>query len=162
VQRLPGLCQWMQQHGQNLSSLQLGVYGGQSGRTLTQLPCPNLRELDLRYMQVQLSASSTQPGVLHSCTRLTQLLLHHCPFANGHSSLSALSSLVGLQHLAIMAVAHGSTDASLMPPTVLQHLTQLTHLSLCFVVCKLQEAPLIRDFGHPHGGWGHRSIIPPK
>jgi len=21
---------------------------------------------------------------------------------------------------------------------------------------------LIRDFGHPHGGWGHRSIIPPS
>jgi len=30
------------------------------------------------------------------------------------------------------------------------------------VVCQLQEAPLIRDFGHTHGGWGHRSIIPPK
>jgi len=28
------------------------------------------------------------------------------------------------------------------------------------VVRQLQEAPLIRDFGHPHGGWGHRSIIP--
>jgi len=29
------------------------------------------------------------------------------------------------------------------------------------IVCKSQEAPLIRYFGHPHGGWGHRSISPP-
>jgi len=77
VQRLPGLCQWMLHHGQHLTSLRLSAFGAQSGRTLKQLPCPHLRELGLGSMQVQLCGSSTQPGVLHSCTRLTKLLLHY-------------------------------------------------------------------------------------
>jgi len=137
VQRLPGLCRWLLQHGQHPTSLRLRVYGTQSGGILTQLPCPNLRELDLGHMQVQLSASSTQQGVLHSCTRLTKLLLQYCQFADGHSSLAALSALVRLQHLELQgimgAVVSGSTDGSFMPSTALQHLTQLTHMSLRYV-----------------------------
>jgi len=125
VHSLPALCQWMTLHGRHLTSLQLSFSGG----TLTQLPCPNLRELDLGYMQVQLSASSTQLGVLHSCTRLTKLTLVYCRLTDGQSSLAALS-LVGLQHLTIDGVDSGSFDDSCMPSTVLQHLTQLTHLSL--------------------------------
>jgi len=86
-------------------------------------------------MRVQLSASSTQPGVLFSCTRLTKLLLQYCQFVDGHSSLAALSALVELQHLGFImsAVVSGSTDGSFMPSTVLQHLTQLTYLSLRYV-----------------------------
>jgi len=128
VQRLPGLCQWMLQHGQHLTSLWLCV----PDKALTELPCPNLRELDLRDMQVQLSASSTQPGVLHSCTRLTKLSLFRCPLTDRHSSPSALSALVELQHLELHvgAVVSGSTDDGGMPCAVLQHLTKLTHLSL--------------------------------
>jgi len=124
AQRLLGLCQWMQQHGQHLTSLQLGVRYG----TLTQLPCPNLCELDLADIKVQLSASSTQPGVLHSCTRLTKLLLYYCPLTDGHSSLAALSALVALQHLELTMgdVVSESTDGSFIPST----LTQLTHLCL--------------------------------
>jgi len=135
VHRLPGLCQWMLQHGKHLTSLHLSGFGGQSGGTLTQLPCPNLRELDLRDMQLQLSGSSTQPGVLRTCTRLTKLIFIGWPLTDGHSSLSALSALVELQHLALImgAVVSGSTDGSFMPSTVLQHLTQLTHLSLLYV-----------------------------
>jgi len=127
------LGQWMLHHGQHLTSLRLGVFGAQSGGTLTQLPCPNLRELGLLDMQVQLSASSTHPGLLYSCTRLTKLLLHNCQFIHGHSSLAALSALVELQHLnltirAVQLVI--SDDDDFLPSTVLQHLTQLTYLSL--------------------------------
>jgi len=129
VQRLPGLCQWMQQHGQHLTSLQLSAYGTAVGRILTQLPCPNLHKLHLQNMRVQLSASSTQPGVLHSCTRLTKLSLIRCPSTDGHSSLAALSALVGLQHLTVS----GSSDVSALPSIVLQHLTQLTHLYLQYL-----------------------------
>jgi len=130
VQRLRGLRQWMLQHGQHLTSLQLVAPGG----ALTQLPCPNLRELDLAHITIQMSASSTQPGVLHSCTRLTKLLMSYCQFADGHSlccgSLAALSALVGLQHLSIWGDASESTDDGFLPSTVLQHLTQLTALHL--------------------------------
>jgi len=129
VQGLPGLCHWMVQHGQHVTSLQLSAFGAQCERTLEQLPCPHLRELGLGNMQVQLSASSTQPGVLHSCTRLTKLLLHFCQFTDGHTSLAALSSLVRLQHFAMAAVS-GSSDDGGMPSTVLQHLTQLTYMCL--------------------------------
>jgi len=131
VQRLPGVCQWMLQHGQHLTSLDLSVPGG----TLTQLPCPNLRELDLHDMKVQLSASSTQPGVLHSCTRLTKLVLFFCQFTVGHSSLAALSSLVLLQHLhlimsSVQPTVSGFVYETAMPSAALQHLTQLTYLCL--------------------------------
>jgi len=126
VQRLPGLDHWMQQHGRHLTRLQLDALDG----ALTELPCPNLQELYLGDMRVQLSGSSTQPGLLHSCTRLTKLYLVACKFANGHSSLATLSSLVRLQRLTIMAVVSESTDDGGMPSTVLQHLTQLTHLYL--------------------------------
>jgi len=125
VQRLQDLCRWMLHHGQHLTSLQLCGPG-----TLTQLPCPNLRELALGSMRVQLSASSTQPGVLHSCTRLTELFFIFCQFADGHSSLAALSSLVQLQRLTILDAVSEFTDDGGMPSTVLQHLKQLTHLSL--------------------------------
>jgi len=128
VQRLLGVCQWMMNHGQHLTSLQLNVPGG----TLTQLPCPNLRELDLGNMQVQLSASSTQPWVLHRCTRLTKLCLMSCQFDNGHSSPAALSSLVRLQNLTIVTVDSKSTSDTFMPSSVLQHLTQLTRLFLMY------------------------------
>jgi len=130
VQRLPGLSQWMLQHGEHLTSLQLSAFNAESGRTLTQLPCPKLRELDLRCIQVQLSGSSTHPGVLHSCTWLTKLFLVSCRFADGHSSLAVLSSLVGLQHLTIIGVVSKSTDGGFLPSTALQHLTQLTALHL--------------------------------
>jgi len=134
VQRLPGLCQWMQQHGQHLTSLLLSAFGAQSGGTLTQLPCPNLRELDLRKMRVQLSASSIQPGV-HICTRLTKLNLISCCFTPGHIGLAALPALVGLQHLVltmnpIEPTVSGVVCESVLPSTVVQYLTQLTHLSL--------------------------------
>jgi len=131
VQRLLGVCQGMLHHGQHLTSLQLSVLDG----TLTQLPCPNLRELDLGLMRVQLSASSTQPGVLHSCTRLTRLMLIACTLSNGHSSLAALSALKGLQKLTLhmdpfQLPASESADHSFMHSTVLQHLKQLKHLEL--------------------------------
>jgi len=124
AQCLLNLCHWMHQYGQHLTSLQLDAAGG----TLTELPCPNLRELDVDNMRVQLSGSSTQPGVLHSCTRLTKLQLHCNHLVDEHSSLAALSALVQLQHLFLAAVS-GSTDDG-MPSTVLEHLTQLTHLYL--------------------------------
>jgi len=130
VQCLPGLCQWMLQHGQHVTSLRLSAFGTLFGGALAKLLCPNLRELDLNYMRVQLSASSTQPGVLHSCTRLAKLLLQYCHFADGHSSLSALSALVEMQHLTLMGDVSESTNGGFLPSTVLQHLTQLTYLSL--------------------------------
>jgi len=99
---------------------------------LIQLPCPNLRELNLSYIKLQLSGSSTQPRVLHSCTRLNKLLLQYCQFVDGHSSLSALSSLVPLQHLELImgAVVSRPTNDACLPSTLLQHLTELTHLCL--------------------------------
>jgi len=123
-QRLPGLCQWMTHHGQHLTSLQFQIDG-----TLTQLPCPNLRELDLAYMQVQLDASSSQPGVLHSCTRLTKLCFCKCHYIDSRSSLAALTALVGLQHLQLADTLHAADDIW-MPSAVLQHLPHLTYLLL--------------------------------
>jgi len=123
-----GLCQWMTLHGQHLTSLQLQRLGVKG----TQLPCPNLRELDLTFIDVQLGGSSTQPGVLPSCTRLTFLRLNNCYFTSTDdqygSSLAALSVVVNLRHLELM----DGRDAggSWMPSAVLQHLSHLTYLDV--------------------------------
>jgi len=127
-QALPGLCQWMTHHGQHLTSLQLS---GSGDEQLTQLPCPNLRQLDLAYIKVQLDSSSTPPGVLHSCTRLTWLRLDSCYFTNTDenygSSLAALSALVELQHLALLE-NRDAGGSEWMPSTVLKQLPHLTYL----------------------------------
>jgi len=128
VHSLHALCQWITLHGQHLTSLQLSAVD----ENLTQLPCPNLLELDLAFIDVQLGGSSTQPGVLHSCTRLTMLRLDRCYFTSTDeyytNSLAALSALVELQHLGLMDDRDG--DGNWMPSAVLQQLPHLTYLHI--------------------------------
>jgi len=128
-------------HGQHLTSLQLSAVSAVAEVILTQLPCPNLRELDLVFMDVQLAASSTQPGVLHSCTRLTKLEFVECRFINSRNSLAALSALVGLQHLQVEYDMDNEEDDQQLPGTVLEHLTHLTYLFLHDIDARM----LIRD-----------------
>jgi len=125
TQRFMGLQQWMLHHGQHITSVQLSASDG----NLTQLPCPNLRNLKLAYMTVQLGASSMQPGVLHSCTRLTKLQLISCRHTDGRNGLVALSALVSLQHLELQ-ISNSNSAHCQMPSTVFQHLQHLTYLLL--------------------------------
>jgi len=123
-QRFEGLRQWLLHNGQHITCVQLS----QGFATLRHLPCPNLRNLELADMTVQLGASSTQPGMLHSCTRLTKLQLDGCHNTDGQNGLVALSALVWLQHLDLYCRNNRATDQ--MPSTMFQHLQQLTHLDL--------------------------------
>jgi len=122
AQRIMGLHQWLLHHGQHITSVQLGV----GDATLTRMPCSNLRNLELVYMTVQLGASSTHPGVLHSCRWLTRLKLN-CVQTDGQNGLAALSVLVSLQHLELHISSQHSGQLS---STVFQHLQQLTYLAL--------------------------------
>jgi len=69
-----------------------------------------------------------QPGVFHSCTRLTKLRFKDCRYINSHTSLAALSALVGLQHLQLGDDIDADADHDQLPGTVLQHLPHLTYL----------------------------------
>jgi len=124
AQRSMGLQEWMLHHGHHITSVDLSA----GSETLTQLPCPNLRHLKLTFMTMQLGASSTQPGVLHSCMGLTKLHLIACVHA-GQNGLAPLSALVSLQHLELH-ISNNNRARGQMPSTVLQHLQGLTYLAL--------------------------------
>jgi len=108
-------------HGQHLSSLRLRA----PGETLTQLPCPNLLDLDLSGTPLHLGASSTDPGVLHSCSRLTRLRLSNCGYSGRCVGLPELRDL----ELMYNHPRGGAAD-DLVPSTVLQQLQHLTRLHL--------------------------------
>ena len=94
---------WLSHYGQHLRNVQLGGFI----LPLSQLPCPNLRELQLGSgCRVQLAPSQQHPGVIQGCTNLTRLELQcHIDDAREEgASLDGLSSLVHLQHLDIHAL----------------------------------------------------------
>jgi hypothetical protein len=69
-----------------------------STEPLLQLPCPNLRELQLFLCSVQLGPTADgEPGVVDDCTKLTRLELN-CHMMDG-PVIDGLSRLVHLQHL---------------------------------------------------------------
>jgi hypothetical protein len=84
------LCQWMHHHGQHLTSLHLETNEDTPPAQVLQLPCPNLLRAVLYKVPVQLGASSSHPGTLHSCTQLQQLCLDGCLIIDGRSGLAAL------------------------------------------------------------------------
>jgi hypothetical protein len=69
-ERLAAFLGWTVSHGSSLIKLQLTA--GRNNSPIRQLPCANLRELEVDG-HVQLCASSEHLGLLHSCTALTKL-----------------------------------------------------------------------------------------
>lgn len=129
----PSLFQWMQHHGQHLASFGFCGKTRQESPIWALLTCPNLLELHLCRIAVQLGVSGQQPGVVHSCTQLTTLQLHDCSLLGSTLQIiGALSALPGLQHLELLGTVPEDEGVFEQghPSTVLQHLQCLTHLQI--------------------------------
>ena len=127
---------WITHYGQHLRTVHLGGFA----MKLLQLPCPNLRQLQLGSgCSVQLEPSSSYPGVMQGCTNLTRLELQ-CQLSDARGAVyvgpvDGLSSLMHLQHLDVQArkdawrpyALGGLSHATL---SRMQHLTYLRFHSL--------------------------------
>jgi hypothetical protein len=104
---------------------------GPSSRILHLLPCPQLRQLQLKDLHVQLAPSEGCPGVLHDCTGLTSLDLQGCWVPDMHTSMAAIAALPELQSLNMGHIDISDGRGLLLLPE-LQHASQFTRLGLTF------------------------------
>jgi hypothetical protein len=142
-QRYDGLLSWISTHGSSLTKLYLSV----NDSSICQLPCPNLRQLDLSGFSVQLCAGGSSMGLLHSCTALTRLVLRKSTLLDGSAAGLAggvPSAVAQLQHLD-MVYPRGPEGAQEMhqlqqalQDRVFPCLTTLTYLSVRYAHEQLQ------------------------
>lgn len=99
------------------------------------LPCPQLRNLHLEDMSLQLGPSDGCLGVLGECSSLTTLSLRECQIEEGPAGAAAITALPGLHHLAIEIP---DSKEYLFLLAVLQQMAKLTYLSLDY--CSMFEA----------------------
>jgi hypothetical protein len=92
------------------------------------LPCPQLSQLHLKGVTVQLEPADGFPGVLHHCTSLTALELQHCSVKDTQAAATAIAAWSGLRSLILVDFSSVEHDASIAGE--LQLPLQLTHLSL--------------------------------
>lgn len=121
-------------NGQHLRSLKVDRFN----EHLWQLPCSNLKELEIEFCTVQLdpiqlaSYSYSYPGILQSCSGLTRLKLDFCKLLLSFDS-STLAAVPELRHLQLtwLSSAGAAKDPDIMlPDRLLVHLTKLTYLRL--------------------------------
>lgn len=115
--------------------------------SLQELPCQNLKVLDLADMTVQLSPDSrteslplplTHRGVLATATKLTQLVIWDCALLPGDSFAACttlpnlkclvLKGIVPLQRMPEDVILPAVNAPALLPGRVLAQLTSLTRL----------------------------------
>jgi hypothetical protein len=122
---------WLEQHSSSIAHVTQCSFDGQFasclGSELHDLPCPQLRQLHLQEVGVQLGAADGYPGVLHDCTGLTSLALDGCVVQDVPAAAAALAALPELQRLTLSGnVAVGWVCLL----EELPQLTQLTRLSI--------------------------------
>lgn len=76
-----------------------GEYASCTNMHSMTVACPQLRQLQLRDVGVQLGRSDGCPGVLQDCTGLTRLGLQDCTVHDGPAASEVLEALPDLQHL---------------------------------------------------------------
>jgi hypothetical protein len=121
-QETASVLSWLTNNGHHLTRLYINTFP----QPLQQLPCPNLRELQLLQCSVQLAPTADgSPGVIQGCTKLTRLELqcHMLDVVEGRAYDGSLSSLVHLQHLHVGSNSFLGLSVTTLPR--LQHLTYL-------------------------------------
>jgi hypothetical protein len=139
--------QYLAQHGQNVSSINLSMTNPYACETPTSTgpapPTVTLRELPhvmqglhnitFDRLHLQLQPDSGFQGVVRPGTPVKRLQLNRCRLIDGEESLAAaLSLLQGLQHLSCDCINSIGSDsfAFRFPVDALQNLQQLTYLEL--------------------------------
>jgi len=117
---------YLQHHGSHVTSIKM--YGPV---VLEELPpCQHLQQLCLTDCEVQLGPDEGCLGVLASVTGITRLDMEHCECC-GRDAFAALSVLVNLQHLCV--VADGGRDMCELPGMAWSSVQKLTYLELNWV-----------------------------
>lgn len=129
-----GFQSYLQAHGSALTSLDLKPPIVTLPFALLELPCANLRKLQLTDALVQFTATpgSQQQGVLHSCKALTSLSLRNCNVLDTSAQLAGLSVLQDLQELSATwdkdCSRRNTQPVSLLPGCLLSQLVKLTRV----------------------------------
>jgi hypothetical protein len=130
---------WISNHGSSLTRLSLGDFD-QGHITIRQLPCPNLAELVVFGLRVQLCAGSEHMGLLHSCPALTQLLLGSVTLLDGSVDGPVPAPAARLQVFRLCArtlpaVGHNQNQA--LASRLLPHLASVTRI--CLIGCRGEQ-----------------------
>jgi hypothetical protein len=131
-----GFQSYLQSHGSSLTSLDLKPPVFTVPFALLELPCPNLRKLQLTDTLVQFTATpgSQQQGVLRSCKALTSLYLRNCNVLDTSAQQAGLSVLQDLQEFDVEweadCIRRHTQPVSLLPGSLLSQLVKLTSICL--------------------------------
>jgi hypothetical protein len=139
--KLRSFIRWLERQSGSLSHLEhcssVGtqhkfVHGADA---LCQLPCPQLRQLYLEGLWVQLEPGNGYPGVLRNCSGLTALQLHECILEDLNAAIEAITALPQLESLSVCSYRRdiGSLLAAKLLCAATQLSSKLTHLSLADV-----------------------------
>jgi hypothetical protein len=100
---------------------------------------PQLRQLHLQGLVVQLGPTNSSPGVLQQCNGLTALDLESCELQAPSTAVAAIAALPGLRSLRLASTHTDRHVAAQFPVGMLlselQHAPHLTHLSFDFDGC---------------------------
>jgi hypothetical protein len=108
-------------------------FHGETNAVLKPLPCPQLCQLHLQILQLQLEATGGEPGLLHACTALTALQLQDCRVLVTPEATAALAALSQLRSLTLARV-RGNVCSYPSVAELLPGLSKgLTHLNLSFI-----------------------------
>jgi hypothetical protein len=123
---------WMQQHTTSLPNLTQCSISSTNALAydavhLINLPCPQLRQLHLQNVRVQLEPADGCPGVLHDCSDLEALDLTGCDADDVRAAAALMPALPRLRSIVVDRV-YGMPDIMLSEGAQLS--VQLTHLSL--------------------------------
>jgi hypothetical protein len=92
------------------------------------LPCPQLRQLTLKYLQLQLEPAGDCPGLLHDCTGLQELRMRGCSAKDPQAAFAAIAALPELRSLCVVG-AEGFQSISALEAPIFGDLQLLTHLT---------------------------------
>jgi hypothetical protein len=88
------------------------------------LPWPQVLELQVEYMHLQLQPSNGRPGVLQGCTSLRVLHLEDCIVQEADAAFAAIAALPGLRSLTLINVRDQADRAVLGDLQLLKQLTK--------------------------------------
>jgi hypothetical protein len=139
---------WLEQHGtslQHLTQCSVQAYkynhkqvNAREGKSIQcplydtlfrHLPCPQLRQLYIGRLKLQLEQTESYPGALGSCTGLTALNLQQCELQDISAGIKAIAALPELQFLSLSLFKPYTGDFCFAE---LKQASQLTHLSLAY------------------------------
>jgi hypothetical protein len=131
--RLASLMLWFARHGSSIKQCSIvgDPWPGSWGLLpeLPSLPCPQLRQLSLKYLDLQLQPTYDSPRLLDACTSLTALEVEGCTVEDAQAAFDIFAALPELRSFRISGTGtyHPNNSQSETAFGDLQPLSKLTH-----------------------------------